>query len=132
MKNKFIFLVSLLAPSLLLSMSLEEKLYTAVQNKDKNEVQKLLAAGANPLSKNSWDAIPLMAIAHNQIIDAQEIQDILMQYNLSEQVKMRDRSGRMLLHIVSRNFNRRLVQLFIKAGADVNDNENELWFYTTH
>ena len=123
--NTRLFLIFLLIPSLSISMSLEEELYNAVQCKNKGEVQRLLAEGANPLNKNTWGSIPLMAIAHDQIVDAQEIQDILMQYNLSEQVKMRDSKGRTLLHVASRNFNRRLVQLFIKAGAAINDQENE-------
>ena len=124
MKNKAIFLSFLLAPSISLSMSLEDELFQATTDQRKEDVERLLNAGANPLFLHNGDSTPLMAIVYQQTPDAVEIQDMLMRYQLGEQVKMRNGHGRTLLHIASRNFNPRLVQLFIQAGADVNDCAN--------
>ena len=101
MKNKFILLVSLLAPSLILSMkkneileiwnnemSKEEQLWKSIRYDNERLLQSALGVGKNPL------------------------------------VNVRDETGITPLHYAAINFRTKLIPFLLAAGAEINDHQN--------
>ena len=122
MKNRFIFLLFLLAPSFLFSMSKEQALCEAVDRDDEENVRKLLDEGADPLIPNKRGSIPLMAaLGHGRSI---QMEDRLMCIHLEKQILIKDASGLTVLHHAARRLNARVIPLFMAAGAQINDDKN--------
>ncbi|PCG19506.1 ankyrin repeat domain-containing protein [Brachyspira sp. G79] len=125
---KKVFILLLLFNILLYSKTLDESLFSAVENNNIKKVQSYLEQGANC---NALDSYNRTALINASVSGYDDIAKLLIEEGTD--VNIRDKAGATALMYTARDTNYEMVEFLLKNGADVNirDIEGETALYYT-
>ena len=112
---KKVFVILFLFNILLYSKTLDELLFSAVENNNIKKVQSYLEQGANCNALDSYDRTALINASVNGYDD---IAKLLIEEGTD--VNIRDKAGATALMYTARDTNYEMVEFLLKNGADVN------------
>lgn len=117
---KKVFVILFLFNILLYSKTLDELLFSAVENNNIKKVKSYLEQGANCNALDSYDRTALINASVNGYDD---IAKLLMEEGTD--VNIRDKAGATALMYTARDTNYEMVEFLLKNGADVNIRDTE-------
>ncbi|WP_157153243.1 ankyrin repeat domain-containing protein [Brachyspira murdochii] len=128
---KKLFIILLLFNALLYSKTLDEYLFSAVENNNIKKVKSYLEQGANC---NALDSYNRTALINASVCGYDDIAKLLIKEGTD--VNIRDKAGATALMYTARNTNYEMVEFLLKNGADVNirdiSGETALYYSIEH
>ncbi|CAB0030052.1 unnamed protein product [Trichogramma brassicae] len=101
-------------------------LHLALNRGNKRTVKLLLKRGADPNLANAEGETPLHVVCSERINDAVELAETLIEYGGDRlRIDAVGKLGRTPLHLALNNGNKRLIELLLKAGADLDSPDAE-------
>ncbi|WP_157148972.1 ankyrin repeat domain-containing protein [Brachyspira pilosicoli] len=117
---KKVFVILFLFNILLYSKTLDELLFSAVENNNIKKVQSYLEQGANCNALDSYDRT---ALINASVSGYNDIAKLLIEEGTD--VNIRDKAGATALMYTARDTNYEMVEFLLKNGADVNIRDTE-------
>ncbi|WIH81251.1 ankyrin repeat domain-containing protein [Brachyspira pilosicoli] len=117
---KKVFVILFLFNILLYSKTLDELLFSAVENNNIKKVKSYLEQGANCNALDSYDRTALM---NASVSGYNDIAKLLIEEGTD--VNIRDKAGATALMYTARDTNYEMVEFLLKNGADVNIRDTE-------
>ncbi|MEI0608264.1 ankyrin repeat domain-containing protein, partial [Brachyspira pulli] len=117
---KKVFILLFLFNILLYSKTLDELLFSAVENNNIKKVQSYLEQGANCNALDSYDRT---ALINASVSGYDDIAKLLIEEGTD--VNIRDKAGATALMYTARDTNYEMVEFLLKNGADVNIRDTE-------
>ena len=128
---KKVFVILFLFNILLYSKTLDELLFSAVENNNIKKVQSYLEQGANCNALDSYDRT---ALINASVSGYDDIAKLLIKEGTD--VNIRDKAGATALMYTARDTNYEMVEFLLKNGADVNirntEGETALYYSIQH
>ena len=128
---KKVFVILFLFNILLYSKTLDELLFSAVENNNIKKVQSYLEQGANCNALDSYDRT---ALINASVSGYNDIAKLLIEEGTD--VNIRDKAGATALMYTARDTNYEMVEFLLKNGADVNirntEGETALYYSIKH